>query len=303
MLFPPMEPLTLVTWNVRYFGHGTRGLRATEAGFRGVARALAGLPSQPDLVCLQEVETTSLRSGDARPQLERLMDELHAELERRGRSRRYQALYYPAHRYETPWAPIYTTGLAVLVAEPLEILAHNAGQPHDVTHVRFRWNRIKQRRIAAHARVRSPGGPALDVFNTHLSLPAFLTRDLYRLPWRMGWGPNQVEEARALLSFVEATRSGPAVLVGDFNSLPGSPTYDALLAAGFADAFPSHVPPARLATWSTNGVGALRMHLDHVLHTDGVRWLDFDGSHAFGEPGPFDGISDHVPKVGRLSLG
>lgn len=55
------------------------------------------------------------------------------------------------------------------------------------------------------------------------------------------------------------TMPEPAILLGDFNSVPGSPSYQAIRAAGFADAlelagfaphegptFPGHAPPLRL---------------------------------------------------------
>jgi endonuclease/exonuclease/phosphatase (EEP) superfamily protein YafD len=46
------------------------------------------------------------------------------------------------------------------------------------------------------------------------------------------------------------------------------------------------------------------MHLDHVFYGNGVRWLDLEGTHRFGDPrGPFTGLSDHVPIVGRFRVG
>src|SRR5205085_10649684 len=55
-------PLRIVSYNVRYFGHALRGLASTRGGKRGVAEALAALDPAADIVCLQEVETISLRS-------------------------------------------------------------------------------------------------------------------------------------------------------------------------------------------------------------------------------------------------
>jgi endonuclease/exonuclease/phosphatase family metal-dependent hydrolase len=271
-----------------------------------VARALATLDPAPDVVALQEVETASLRAGlDNPPQLERLIDTLHDELWRAGSSRRYDAVYFPAHRYGGRDVPVYTTGLAILVGQPLAIERHNAESPHDITHRRFRLSaRFKQTRVCAHARIRIPGAPhALDLFNTHLSLPAFLSRDFHRLPWRMGHGENQLEEARALLAFVEATGAKRAVLVGDFNSAPDSPAYRQIVASGaLRDAFRETVDPNRQQRWATNGILNLRLHIDHVFSSAGIQWLDFDASHAFGERGSYDGISDHVPKIGRLRV-
>jgi hypothetical protein len=43
------------------------------------------------------------------------------------------------------------------------------------------------------------------------------------------------------------------------------------------------------------------MHLDHVYSSRALRWLDFGGTHPFGEEaGAFDGLSDHVPLIARF---
>lgn len=302
IVFREVALLTLMTWNVRYFGHGAGGLRATQAGIDAVARALTGGEALPDVIALQEVETVSLRGGlHPTPQLDRLTGAMEAELLAQGRPKRYRSLYFPAHVYTTPLFPLYTTGLALLVAEPLEV---EATSRLDITHRRFRVTaRMKQTRVCAHARLRLPSDQRIDVFNTHLSLPAFFTRDLPRLPWRMGHGENQLEEIRAVADFVREKAGPHAVLVGDFNSAPDSPVYAHLLASGgLRDPFREVMAPERVATWATNGLLNLRMHIDHVFSTPTVRWLDFDGSHPFDERGTYFGISDHVPKVGRLAL-
>ncbi len=51
---------------------------------------------------------------------------------------------------------------------------------------------------------RALAGLAIDVFNTHLSLPTTFSRSFWTRPDRMGWGPNQLEEAKNLVRFVEA---------------------------------------------------------------------------------------------------
>ena len=89
---------------------------------------------------------------------------------------------------------------------------------------------LKQTRICAHVRFRHRTqrtfGP-IDVFNTHLSLPSTLSREFWTKPRRMGWGPNQLEEAKNLANFVERERASDRfVVVGDFNALPGSPVYE-----------------------------------------------------------------------------
>ena len=55
-----------------------------------------------------------------------------------------------------------------------------------------------------------------------------------------------------------------------------------------------------LSSWPTAGFMRMRMHLDHVFAGGGLRWLDFDDTHPFGDASaPFHGLSDHVPMVAR----
>lgn len=299
-----MHDLTLMSWNVRYFGHGLRGLRSTGRRLRRIARAIA--EPAPDIVALQEVETRSLRAGMGRPQIDRLMQALHEEAERAGVHKRWQPLYFPAHRYEVAgMAPLYTTGLAVLVAEPLEIEEHNALAPHPITHFRLQsFAALKQTRIAAHVRVRDPErGTSIDLFNTHFSLPAFFEVG-FEMPHRMGAGSNQVREARALLEYIERRRGdGDAIVVGDLNSSPGSPTYEAIREAGFTDGFAAAVghDEDTLRRWSTARFLHHRMHIDHVFSTPGVEWLDW-APHTACRGGPFHQLSDHIPKLGRARI-
>src|ERR1019366_6653632 len=189
----------------RYFGHATRGLASTGAAMRKIARALAALDPLPTIVCLQEVETRSLRSTVAHPgeetQLEQFMQMLAGALDEAGKKETYEAYYFPAHAYRlSARTHVYTTGLAVLAHGNFVVDHHNADTPHDITHRRLhRIRRLKQTRICAHVRFRHRSKRSqspIDVFNTHLSLPSTFTREFWTRPRRMGWGPNQVEEAR-----------------------------------------------------------------------------------------------------------
>lgn len=302
-----MRPITVMTWNVRYFGHGLRGLSSTEGGMRRVASALASLDELPDLVALQEVETRSMRAGlRGLPQLDRFLRVLDDALAHVGRPERFSGIYYPAHRYKLgPIPPMYTTGLAMLVGPRLDVDVDNADAPHDITHVRIpSFRRLKQRRVVAHARVRVRGSAeTLDVFNTHMSLPAFFEVGPTQVSERMGDGSNQVAEVRALLDYVATRRVGPSVIVGDFNTRPGSPTYQAVLDAGFTDAFAhaNELDEAALHAHATAGFASRRMHIDHMFSSPDVRWARVD-SDRFGMGGRFHGISDHNPKIGRLTL-
>jgi endonuclease/exonuclease/phosphatase family metal-dependent hydrolase len=321
-----MTRLRIMTYNVRYFGHATRGLASTARSLQGIARAMALQTPPLDLILLQEVETASLRStllhARQRPddtQLDRLLTALHQALRGAGRHDVYEGYYFPAHDYALGRSlSLYTTGLAILVRHPLRVVHHNGEEPHDITHRdllgirrshaappsgRKPW--LKQTRICAHLAV-EVGGQVIDVFNTHLSLPSFLDPDFWRRPERMGHGPNQAEEARKLQEFIDAKRSSERFLVaGDFNALPGSPVYaqmtqgrqlhDPLLEkVGDLDA---------LKRFPTAGFLQLRMHLDHLFSGPGLRWLDLEGSYPFDDPtSPFQGLSDHSPLLGHFSI-
>jgi endonuclease/exonuclease/phosphatase family metal-dependent hydrolase len=313
------SPLRIMSYNVRYFGHGTRGVASTGAGVQRIARSIAALRHLPEVVCLQEVETRSWRASAANwprfpgeRQIDRLAHELGHALRHEGHSLGYQPLYFRAHRYglggveapHTPHGALYTTGLAMLVRSDLRVLDHNAEAPDDITHRQW-LPRLKQTRIVAHASLEGPHGE-FDVFNTHLSLPNFFARDFWTRPQRMGFGQNQLAEARGVLEAIERrARSGRFFLVGDFNALPGSPV-DQLLRAeaglrcAFRDAPGAHErDPHRHAT---AGFLHLRMHIDRLYASPGVSWLDLDDSHSFGSTGRFHGLSDHVPLVGRARL-
>jgi endonuclease/exonuclease/phosphatase family metal-dependent hydrolase len=286
---------TLMTWNVRYFGHGLGGLRATDGWIRLAARALARLDPLPDVVALQEVETTSLRGGLS--QLPRFIDHLHLALDERGEDAGYQGLHFAAHRYGLRRSALYTTGLAVLVRDGLAV---DAVESRDVTSASKRMRGLKQRRIAAHVRVRRPGSPdALDLFNTHLSLPAFLEVGPHRIHERLGHGTNQVAEAAEVLDFLDERRGEHAVVLGDLNAAPGTPAYRAFVDRGLVDAHRSRDgyerhASARFFHWL--------LHIDHVFSTPAVRWNSFR-AHRIDERGPFLGLSDHAPKIGQLYIG
>jgi endonuclease/exonuclease/phosphatase family metal-dependent hydrolase len=308
-----MHPVRVMTYNVRYFGHGTRGLASTATAMERIAAAVASLDPLADVICLQEVETASFRSNVAHralngeTQLERMRGMLHSALVRAGKEDTYEAYYFPAHTYKVSLTPLYTTGLAVIARRTFKVSHHNAGQPHDITYRRIHpVKRLKQTRICAHLRLEHESGFELDIFNTHLSLPTTFSREFWLEPRRMGWGPNQLEEAKNLARFVEQEkRSERWILVGDFNALPGSPVYRYLLDTGCCDAFAIHYHfrEEDLVKWPTAGFMNMRMHLDHVFCGSGLRFVDFDATHRFGQKnGLFRGLSDHVPIVGSFTF-
>jgi endonuclease/exonuclease/phosphatase family metal-dependent hydrolase len=312
------QAIRILSYNVRYFGHATRGLASTKKAMKRIADAIAALKPLPAIVCLQEVETRSLRSTVAHrtapeeTQLEQFHRMLAASLAEAAKPDSFEAHYFPAHAYRlSEKTKVYTTGLAILAHSDFAVDHHNAGTPHDITHRRQNAaRRMKQTRICAHLRFRHRTqrtfGP-IDVFNTHLSLPSTLSTAFWTKPRRMGWGPNQLEEAKNLVSFVEQERASDRfVVVGDFNALPGSPVYEHLVAGpSWVDAFAQRykLNVEELASWPTAGFMRMRMHLDHVFTGRGIRWLDFDETHPFGDrTAPFHGLSDHMPMIARCRV-
>lgn len=306
--------LRVMTYNVRYFGHAAAiaGLGSTRRGIDSITMAIARLSALPHVICLQEVEARSLRSRwshtpgqHSETQIQTVMKSLEGALDEVGRPHRYRDLYFPVHQYRMGNAQLYTTGLAVLVRDDVEVLSAHT---QDITHRRFRaTSRWKQSRACAHVAVRTPGGVAVDIFNTHLSLPAFISRDLVRIPSRMGHGVNQAKEIAALAAFVDQSRQSERyVVAGDFNSLPGSPAYNHLLEKlGVHDPFPEALGTSvhRLRDdWPTAGFLKFKMRLDHMFVGPGLRWVDFEDTHPYGSNGRWQGLSDHVPILGRFDL-
>lgn len=310
-------PIRIVSYNVRYFSHALRGLVSTVGPKRRVAAALLSLDPLPDVVCLQEVETQSLRSSlidrashPEETQLEAFMSRVEEACAAAGRKVPFEAFYFPAHKYRLGDTPLYTTGLAILVnTERLKVDLHNVAAPHPITFHHTRALRdAKQSRICAHMRLLDGEGRAFHVFNTHLSLPTWFAREFWTKSEKMGQGINQVHEARTLAEYVAKNSGGePFIVCGDFNSPPGSPVFRYLCdEAGFrcAQADAGQIDPNLSRGFPTAGFLHLRMHLDHVFGGGGLSWQDCDGTCRFGDTkSPFWGLSDHMPILARFALG
>jgi endonuclease/exonuclease/phosphatase family metal-dependent hydrolase len=137
-------------------------------------------------------------------------------------------------------------------------------------------------------------------------LPSLFSKEFWTGDARMGFGPNQLAEAKTLADFVDREKKSDFfVIVGDFNSLPGSPVDRYLREErGFVEAF-SHVrgfSHEEARSFPTAGFLNLRMHLDHVYSSPLIDWLDFEDTCAFGETGAFHGLSDHVPLIARCRV-
>lgn len=304
--------MRIASYNVRYFGHGLRGLASTAASKDRIATALAGLTEAPDLIALQEVETRSLRAGPGlqhkeETQLEAFMRHLTAAGEAHGRKTRWVAHYFPAHAYQLGGVKLYTTGLAVLVnADTLQVVRDNRHAPQHITHYP-RIKVTKQSRIVAHLHLERRDGQHFHLFNTHLSLPTPFRGEFWRQEVRMGYGPNQLAEAANVLTHARAAAGKePFLVVGDFNSCPGSPVYQRLTQDGGlvgAQAALEQIDPNDPRGFPTAGFMRLRMHLDHLFASPDVEWLDLAGTRRFGDPhSPFHGLSDHVPLLARFEV-
>ncbi len=308
--------MRIVTYNVRYFAHGLKGLASTAKGKSRIASALSSMVELPELICLQEVEARSIRSGiahrgggQAETQLEAFMRHLRAGLREQGQKTPYQAWYFPAHTYRLGGVKFYTTGLAMLVnTDRLGVIDDNRQAPQSVTHYgEGTIRRAKQTRIVAHLHLEDSKGKKFHLFNTHLSLPSPFTSDFWKQKVRMGHGQNQLAEAKVLSEYL-ATRSKnePYLIGGDFNSAPGSPVYRHLTQQGGlqgAQEALKQIDAEDPKGFSTAGFLQLRMHLDH-LFGHRVDWLDVEGSHPFGDASSeFHGLSDHVPLVARFEPG
>ncbi len=311
---PRTPALRIVSYNVRYFGHALKGLASTRGPEHRIARALASLAPMPDVVCLQEIETISLRSRLAHgrslqgeTQLASFMAALEKVFEELEQPFPYDGFYFRAHANSIRRLNITTHGLAILVnTRRLRVESHNVDSPHHITHHHVeRFRDRKQARICAHIHVADPSGRRLHVFNTHISLPTPFARGFWTHPARMGWGVNQLHEARTLANFVRHhAGEEPFVICGDFNSAPGSPVFRYLTErVGFHSAQQElgHLAADDARAWPTAGFMRMRMHLDHLFFGNGVRFLDLEGSAPFGDRrSPFAGLSDHVPLIGRL---
>ena len=210
----PGRPFRVVSWNIQ-FGAGRRGwffydggpdVRVTapevEDALAGMARILCSL--RPDIVLLQEVDRNSTRTGHV---------DQHARF---ATSLAPEGLVYSASTpyFRVPWVPVppgqplgsVDMHLSAFSRFPLQTGTRTALSPLSEPLYRRVFN---LRRALATVCVAGDAGPALTLFHTHLS--AFSRGD--------GTLGRQVETV--LNAVTDRHPAGtPALLVGDFNSLP-----------------------------------------------------------------------------------
>ncbi|MFT5435172.1 MAG: endonuclease/exonuclease/phosphatase family metal-dependent hydrolase [Myxococcota bacterium] len=305
--------LRLVSWNVRYFAHATRGITSLDGTLRRIAAALADMDPQPDVIALQEIDDVSVRSvvgrargrkkrGEHVSNFDRFVDQLNNRSLDRG-GHHYQAQFYPAQGHTRAY-PLYSTGLAILHRSTLARLDHNGHEPLDITHRRIaRLAKMKQKRICAWSRFRTEQNEIFDVFNTHLSLPAFLQRTT---GGRFGESDNQLSEIDSVLACVDdCGHANNALLVGDFNAIPGSRVYNRVLeTSSMRDAHATWLgaEPPQMMKMPSAGFMNLRYRLDHIFSGPQVEFHDFHATSPYGKAHPWQALSDHAPLVGRFTL-
>ena len=182
-------------------------------------------------------------------------------------------LRYASHRRPKIGAAGLWEGIAVLSRVPVVSVA---------------WLDLRaDGRVAQRVAVRTGEG-TLDVYNAHLGLGGEVLRS---------------GQARRILDWMDGRRPGPAVLMGDLNARPGSPTIE-LLASRFRSAHlafhgaePARTVPTPLRVGAT-GDGSV---LDYILVNERVEVVD--ARLAFDEvEGPLC-ASDHFGLVADLRLG
>lgn len=308
--------MRVLSYNVRYFGHGLKGLASTARSKKRIAHAIASLDPLPSLVALQEVETQSLRAGlahrgshPAESQLDAFLRYLSDEFRQRGKIMPYRAWYFPAHVYRLGPIKLYTTGLAMLVdSRRLQVIADNGHRPHAITHhTSDALKQVKQTRIAAHLQLENLEGKRFHLFNTHLSLPTPWAKEFWSQPGKMGFGANQRAEAKAVAEFAANTaKKEPYLVVGDFNTAPNTPVFQYLSGDGglrAAQPLVERLVQPNGEPFATAGFMHLRMHLDHLFAGGSMGFLDLAETHDFGdEKGRFHGLSDHVPLIANVDF-
>ena len=207
-----------MTYNVRYFGHPTRGLASTGAAFSRIARSIAALDPTPDLVCLQEVETRSIRVDLHQPPLAPGGDPARLGDDRAARRARAGGEGGPLHRVLLPRARPTASPRAPTSTPPASRSSRATRSPSATTTraspttspTAARQEPQADAHLRARLASRTRAASRFDVFNTHLS-PAqrLLAASSGRATRRMGFAPNQLAEAGRSRTSSSASSGAP----------------------------------------------------------------------------------------------
>ena len=156
-------PLRILSYNVRYFGHATRGLATRRRPWSGSPRPWRrSIRSPRSSACRRSRRDRCGRPWPRRASQGRRADaaravraELSAALTAAGKPDAYEALLLPGARLPpSTRTHVYTTGLAVLAHDAFVVDRHNAEQPARHHPSRAPVKGFKQTRICAHVRFR-----------------------------------------------------------------------------------------------------------------------------------------------------
>jgi hypothetical protein len=207
------RPLRIVSYNVRYFGHALRGLATTRTSLERIAQRLASLTPLADLICLQEVETRSLRSTLAfrgtRTQLEAFMASFEHAFARASLVFPYDAFHFRAHTYQFRSTTLYTTGLAVIVnRKRLRVEGQRAQPPRHHPPPRGAAEGHQAEPDLRPREADHPFGPPVPRLQ-HPPQPAHpFTREFWSEKEKMGFGLNRSSRRR---SWPPSSRPTPTV--------------------------------------------------------------------------------------------
>ena len=312
---PRTQALRIVSYNVRYFGHALKGLASTRGPEHRIARALAVPRPPPDVVCLQEIETISLRSRLARgrahqgeTQLASFMAALERAFAELGKPFPYDGFYFRAH------------------ANRIRKVQHHHPRPRHPGEHPAAARRIAQRRLAPphhapprgalprpqagahlrpHPRGRPVRAPAPRLQHPHLAAHPLRPR-LLDPSGQDGLGPEPAPRGPDAGRLRGAPRRGRALrglrrlqLGARARRCSGYLTEE----AGFRSAQQDLglLDPDDAKGWPTAGFMRMRMHLDHLFFGNGVRFLDLDGSAPLRRPAR--ARSPGSPTTSRSSAG
>ncbi len=136
----------------------------------------------------------------------------------------------------------------------------------------------------------SLGGRSVQIVNVHLHPTTVVNRGLRAL-WR-GWRSSEATRGLEVQQLVPLLAPQlPTIMLGDFNSLPGTATYERVIGYGFVDCFSEgHAPSGATPTFNGNIRGIpLPVRVDYVFRRGELRAIQ---SRVLSE-----GSSDHYPVV------